>query len=153
MVAIPGMENATVSERLGVDLARAQNELVRRLRQRRVDLDLTASEVAAKMEVDPSFVSRFERGGTNATFSTIRRYAKAVDSMVTYKVEARSDHRKRVVSERADAIIGSFRVAEDLRQGNFADSEGDELGRIMFPQAEANRVDGPKSVERKVCLA
>lgn len=85
-MTLPGMEDATPEDRLGIELARAQNHLVRALRERRAELNLSAVEVAARMGVDPSFVSRFERGGTNATFATIRRYAKAVDAMVTYQV-------------------------------------------------------------------
>ncbi|WP_197487979.1 helix-turn-helix domain-containing protein, partial [Rhodococcus sp. LB1] len=99
------MENASSEDRLGVDLARAQNQLVRELRARRAALNLSAGEVAARMEVDPSFVSRFERGGTNATFATIRRYAKAVDAMVTYEVCSYQEHKTKVVAQRADAIL------------------------------------------------
>ncbi|WP_165497156.1 helix-turn-helix transcriptional regulator [Rhodococcus sp. ABRD24] len=99
------MDDASSEDRLGVDLARAQNQLVRELRARRVQLNLSAGEVAARMGVDPSFVSRFEQGGTNATFATIRRYAKAVDAMVTYGVCSYQEHKTKVIAERADAVF------------------------------------------------
>ncbi|WP_354559292.1 MULTISPECIES: helix-turn-helix transcriptional regulator [unclassified Rhodococcus (in: high G+C Gram-positive bacteria)] len=109
---IPGMEGADATELLGVDLARAQNRLVRLLRDRRIELGLSGSQVAERMNVDPSVVSRFERGGTNATLATIRRYAKAVEAMVTYEVCSREEHRKKTVSARADALIATWSAAE-----------------------------------------
>ncbi|WP_176444540.1 helix-turn-helix domain-containing protein [Rhodococcoides kyotonense] len=106
------METADATELLGVDLARAQNELVRQLRNRRVELGLSGSQVAARMNVDASVVSRFEQGGTNATLATIRRYAKAVEAMVTYDVCSRTEHRKRTVGARADAFMATWTAAE-----------------------------------------
>ena len=106
------MENVDATDRLGVDLARAQNQLVRRLRERRVELGLSASQVAERMEVDPSAVSRFERGGTNATFATIRRYAKAVEAMVTYEVCSPEEYRTKRVSEQAHTLNATWSAAE-----------------------------------------
>ncbi|MGW5148219.1 helix-turn-helix domain-containing protein [Rhodococcus koreensis] len=108
----PGTENTDSTDLLGVDLTRAQNQLVRRLRERRVELGLSASQVAERMDVDPSVVSRFERGGTNATFATIRRYAKAVEAMVTYKVCSREEHRTKTVGARADALMATWSADE-----------------------------------------
>lgn len=112
-MTLPGMEEATSKDRLGVELARAQTHLVRALRDRRAELNLSAVEVATRMDVDPSFVSRFERGGTNATFATIRRYAKAVDAMVTYQVRSYQEHKTSVVADRAELALQLFELADD----------------------------------------
>lgn len=126
---IPGMENTDAADLLGVDLARAQNQLVRRLRERRVELGLSASQVADRMDVDPSVVSRFERGGTNATFATIRRYAKAVEAMVTYEVCSQEEHRTKTVCARADALMATWSA------GEVEEPEMDAVTKLPAPSA------------------
>lgn len=80
-------DGLSAADRLSVDLARSENHLIRELiavRQRR---GLKPAEVARKMGVDRSVVTRFESGGTNPTMATINRYAEAVGAMIRYVVE------------------------------------------------------------------
>jgi len=81
-------DGLSAADRLSVDLARSENHLIRELiavRQRR---GLKPAEVARKMGVDRSVVTRFESGGTNPTMATINRYAEAVGAMIRYTVES-----------------------------------------------------------------
>jgi len=54
------------------------------------------AEVAAAMGVDDAVVYRFEKGGTNSTLSTVRRYALAVGAMLELGASSASDHGKPV---------------------------------------------------------
>ncbi|WP_131809527.1 helix-turn-helix domain-containing protein [Mycolicibacter sinensis] len=83
-------DGVPAADRLGVDLARSENHLIRELiavRQRR---GLKPADVARAMGVDRSAVTRFESGGTNPTMATINRYAEAVGAMIRYTVETTS---------------------------------------------------------------
>ncbi|MCJ0906098.1 helix-turn-helix transcriptional regulator [Rhodococcus sp. ARC_M6] len=91
-------------ERLGVDLARQQTRLVRELKAVRVASGLTVADVAESMEVDEAMVYRFEKGSTNPTLATIRRYALAVGAMLDLSAKSLSDHTKTVVHEAANVI-------------------------------------------------
>ncbi|MGV0734471.1 helix-turn-helix domain-containing protein [Mycolicibacter sinensis] len=80
-------DGLSAADRLSVDLARSENHLIRELiavRQRR---GLKPAEVARKMGVDRSVVTRFESGETNPTMATINRYAEAVGAKIRYTVE------------------------------------------------------------------
>lgn len=80
-------DGLSAADRLSVNLARSENQLIRELiavRQRR---GLKPAEVARTMGVDRSVVTRFESGGTNPTMATINRYAEAVGAMIRYTVE------------------------------------------------------------------
>ncbi len=81
-------DSVSAADRLSVGLARSENHLIRELiavRQRR---GLKLADVARKMGVDRSAVTRFESGGTNPTMATINRYAEAVGAMIRYTVES-----------------------------------------------------------------
>ncbi|ODR08089.1 hypothetical protein BHQ15_09735 [Mycolicibacillus koreensis] len=81
-------DGLSAADRLSVDLARSENQLIRELiavRQRR---GLKPAEVARKMGVDRSVVTRFESGATNPTMATVNRYAEAVGAMIRYTVES-----------------------------------------------------------------
>ncbi|MBS9534979.1 helix-turn-helix transcriptional regulator [Mycobacterium sp. M1] len=81
-------DSVSADDRLSVDVARSENHLIRQLvgvRQRR---GIKPADVARKMGVDRSAVTRFESGGTNPTIATINRYAEAVGAMIRYTVES-----------------------------------------------------------------
>src|SRR5689334_16681818 len=84
---IPGVEVPAQRDRLGVALAEEQLQLIEDLREVRLRRNLSVTEVAEAMGVDPSQISRFESGSTNPTMASIRRYARNVGALVKYVVE------------------------------------------------------------------
>lgn len=79
MTDLPGVENPTVVDYLGVELAEAQLDMVFGLRQVRIDRGLTVERVAVAMGLYVSEVMRFESGAmTNLSWNVVKRYAKAV---------------------------------------------------------------------------
>lgn len=64
----------------------ADRHLIEELVARREELDLSQREVARRMDVSQSAVSRIERGDRDLHQSTVRRYAMAVEATVTYMV-------------------------------------------------------------------
>lgn len=81
----PGGVKPTPADRLDAQLAAEQRSMILGLRRIRIERGLAISEVAARMNVNPAQVSRFESGSTNPTMATIRRYASAVGA--TFHVE------------------------------------------------------------------
>lgn len=90
---IPGFDPNSKRQVLGLKLASAQLDLAHQLGARRRALGMTLPDVAAAMKESESYVAFMEDGGANPSLSQIRRYAKAVDAMVTYTVtpEGRRD--------------------------------------------------------------
>lgn len=80
-------DELSADDRLSIDLARSENHLIRELIAARQQRGLKPAELARKMGVDRSVVTRFEAGGTNPTMATINRYAEAVGAMIRYTVE------------------------------------------------------------------
>ncbi len=80
-------DGVPAADRLSVDLARSENHLIRELMAVRQRRGLKPVDVARKMGVDRSAVTRFESGETNPTMATINRYAEAVGAMIRYTVE------------------------------------------------------------------
>lgn len=80
-------DGVPADDRLSIDLARSENHLIRELIAARKRRGLKPAEVARKMGVDRSVVTRFESGGTNPTMATVNRYAEAVGAMIRYTVE------------------------------------------------------------------
>jgi len=95
----------TKRDRLGTDLARQQTKLIRELKAVRVSSEATVTEVATTMGVDDAVVYRFEKGGTNPTLATVRRYALAVGAMLDLSAASVSSHTKKTVQEAADSIV------------------------------------------------
>ncbi len=72
-------------DRLGIDLADAEVDLIEQLIAVRKQRGLSQSDVAKAMGVDRSVVNRFEgvtRGDKRPNMTTIRRYAVAVNAYV-----------------------------------------------------------------------
>lgn len=53
--------------------------LARAIRKIRADAHLSQRDLAQRVELDPSQMSRLERGQVNPTWSTVRRVAAALD--------------------------------------------------------------------------
>lgn len=68
---------------IGAKNADQQVRLIRRLREIRIANGIPVPQVAEVMGVDQTMVYRFERGGTNFTASTLRKYAKAVGALLS----------------------------------------------------------------------
>jgi transcriptional regulator with XRE-family HTH domain len=64
--------------------ALAVDVLVARLVERRQDLGLTQTEVAARMGTSQSAIARLEAGRSDLRMSTLERYAHAVDTTVEF---------------------------------------------------------------------
>ncbi|GAB3697296.1 helix-turn-helix domain-containing protein [Corynebacterium nasicanis] len=67
---------------LGAANADSQLDLVLKLREIRKANGVTVAEVAAAMDVDAAMIYRFEKGGTNFTAATLRKYAKAAGALL-----------------------------------------------------------------------
>ncbi len=86
-MSIAGLEPLSADERLGVDLAKSEYGLIRQLVALRTAAGIKPAELARRLDVDKSVISRFESGGTNPTMATVNRYAEAIGAMITYEVE------------------------------------------------------------------
>jgi len=85
------MDELSPEDKLGVELARSENHLIRELIAARHRRGLTVADVADAMGVDRGAVTRFESGGTNPTMAIINRYAEAVGVLIRYNVEGYVD--------------------------------------------------------------
>ena len=144
MRAAEDKRGVTPEDRLGIDLARSELNLVRQLvavRQRR---GLKPAELARRMGVDRSVVTRFESGGTNPTMATISRYAEVVGAMIHYTVEQRPQAvAKRPLNIR-ELSFTAMPVEFDERvlgaNASLGDMPTDDLvRRLLAPSAAAAR--------------
>jgi transcriptional regulator with XRE-family HTH domain len=108
-------DDMSAEDRLGIDLARSENHLIRQLIEARKCRNIKPAELARRMDVGRSVVTRFEAGGTNPTMATINRYAEAVGVVIRYSV-----------SEPGDAPPGGSWGA---------------VVHVSFSAAEANQID------------
>jgi DNA-binding XRE family transcriptional regulator len=69
-------------------MAAGRGRLVRELAARRQEASLSQTEVAARMGTSQSAVARLESGEADARASTLERYAAAIGSQITWKLEA-----------------------------------------------------------------
>lgn len=87
LTAMFGLDPHDPAHRLGLDLARADQQLIEDLVAARLAAGLQQKDVAARIRRDPATVSTFEKLGGDPRLSTIRRYARAVGVRVTHHVE------------------------------------------------------------------
>lgn len=66
--------------------AKLRSELLDSLVARRHELGLKQKQVAEEMETGQSTVSEFENGGADPYFSTLQRYARAVDAQIVVRL-------------------------------------------------------------------
>lgn len=69
------------------EMARRRRELTEALVARRVELGLSQTEVAARMGTSQSAVARFESGHGDVRFSSLERYAAAVEQVLDWRLE------------------------------------------------------------------
>lgn len=73
------------------DTSAGSQQIMAGLTQRRVQLGLTQSEVAALMGTSQSSVARIESGGADLRLSTLQRYAQAVQADLGFAVRPQPD--------------------------------------------------------------
>lgn len=66
--------------------AELRSDLLDSLVARRHELGLKQKQVATEMETSQSTVSEFENGGADPYFSTLQRYARAVDAEIVVRL-------------------------------------------------------------------
>lgn len=94
------------AQRLGVQLAEEDHELIQALIKMRRDKGLTQADIATTMQRDPSAVSNFERLGGDPHLSTIRRYAQAIGARIYHRVEdAQAGAKKHLLAEYASNVL------------------------------------------------
>lgn len=89
--ALLGIDPADPRDRLADYIVTADENLIRELVARRKELRLRQEDVAERMGIDKSNVSRIERGDRDLLQSTLRRYLMAIDSVVVHEVRAFED--------------------------------------------------------------
>lgn len=89
--ALLGIDPADPRDRLADYIVTADENLMRELVARRKELKLRQEDVAERMGIDKSNVSRIERGDRDLLQSTLRRYLMAIDSVVVHEVRAFED--------------------------------------------------------------
>ena len=73
-------------DRMGDDAGHLLEQLVQRRRQ----LGLSQTEVAARMSTSQSALARLESGRFDARMSTVARYAEALDADIGFVVRSRT---------------------------------------------------------------
>jgi transcriptional regulator with XRE-family HTH domain len=76
--------------------------LARAIRKIRADASLSQRDLAQKVELDPSQMSRLEHGDANPTWGTVRRIAVALEVTLGELAELAEDFEERLRSEDAD---------------------------------------------------
>jgi transcriptional regulator with XRE-family HTH domain len=87
LLELLGLDLDDADQRLHVQLAEEDHELIQELVRMRRDKGLLQTDVAAKMQRDKSAVSNFERLGGDPHMSTVRRYAQAIGVRIHHRVE------------------------------------------------------------------
>src|SRR6516162_9626475 len=86
---MPGFREMALRRRAGEQAARMAEDrgrLVRELAEQRQAAGLSQTEVAARMGTSQSAVARLESGTADVRASTLERYAAAVGSQITWKL-------------------------------------------------------------------
>lgn len=86
-----GIDDGNALDRLADYIVSADERLIRDLVARRAELGLTQQDVADRMGIHKSNVSRIERGDGDLLQSTLRRYVMALDAVVVHEVCAFED--------------------------------------------------------------
>jgi DNA-binding XRE family transcriptional regulator len=81
-----GIDLDSPEQRRAAELIRNDREFLAALVKVRKDRGLTQEDVAARLGVTQPTVAAFERQESDPKLSTLRRYAQAVEALVTYVV-------------------------------------------------------------------
>lgn len=76
--------------------------LARAIRKIRTDANLSQKDLARRMELDPSQMSRLEHGDANPSWGTVRRIAAALEVTLCELARLAEDFEKRLRSEDAN---------------------------------------------------
>src|ERR1700752_4669812 len=87
---MPGFREMALRRR-AARMAEDRGRLVRELAEQRQAAGLSQTEVAARMGTSQSAVARLETGTRNVRASTLERYAAAVGSEITWKLNRPGD--------------------------------------------------------------
>jgi len=68
-------------------MSQDRSRLMRELAARRQEAGLSQTEIAARMGTSQSAVARLEAGGADARASTLERYAAALGTEITWKLQ------------------------------------------------------------------
>jgi transcriptional regulator with XRE-family HTH domain len=86
-----GINEDDPRDRLADYIVSADEQLMAELVARREELGLTQQDIASRMGINKSNVSRLERGDRDLLQSTLRRYLMALDAVVIHEVRAFED--------------------------------------------------------------
>lgn len=86
-----GFDHDDPRDRLAEYIVASDEQMIADLVDRRIALGFTQQQVADRMGIDKSGVSRIESGVRDVQLSTLRRYAMAVDAVVAHQVHAFED--------------------------------------------------------------
>lgn len=70
--------------------------LARAIRKLRTDASLSQRDLAQRMDLDPSQMSRLERGDANPSWNTVRRIATALEVTLAELAELAEDFEERL---------------------------------------------------------
>lgn len=76
--------------------------LARAIRKARADTDLNQRDLARRVELDPSQMSRLEKGTGNPTWGTVKRIAVALDVELADLAALAEDFERRLRDEDAN---------------------------------------------------
>ena len=85
-----GIDLDSPEQRRAAELVRGDREFLAALVKVRKDRGLTQEDVATRLGVTQPTVAAFERHESDPKLSTLRRYAQAVEALVTHVVVADS---------------------------------------------------------------
>jgi ribosome-binding protein aMBF1 (putative translation factor) len=88
--AMPGFREMALrrmSDERAALMAEDRTRLVRELAEQRQTAGLSQTEIAARMGTSQSAVARLESGTADVRASTLERYAAAVGSQITWKLD------------------------------------------------------------------
>jgi transcriptional regulator with XRE-family HTH domain len=76
--------------------------LARAIRKIRTDANLSQRDLAQRMELDPSQMSRLERGDANPSWDTVRRIAAALEVSLAELAQLAEEFEERLRGEDAN---------------------------------------------------
>lgn len=131
----------TAAERLALELAREDQQLVVRLIELRKERDLSQEDIANLLGVSQATISSFERLGNDPHLSTVRRYARALGVMVRHHVDVNPD------CDSSEELLHLDGTGISSRPTAAAVRRGLEAGRLRFPSVDWSAEELMRSVD------
>ena len=121
------------------DMARRRQELVDDLAARRRAIGLSQTEVAALMGTSQSAVARLESGHSDVRFSTLERYAAALDCELVYALvpkrslqETVEERAERIARDQVSRVRHSMALEDQQTDKEHSEREVAELRRKLL---------------------